>query len=114
MIIRFFQALYFALRMQLISGNEIRYFVHTKRKFLYMLVSETHIKEGEELKFLKMFPNATTISKFRFNFLLVYSEIQLVRVLDDEIADEFEADEENEFVKRETKGILEDSTDEEN
>jgi len=92
-MIKFIQALGFALWMQTKRTPGLRYYKHLEGKFLYLLISEKYIPEGEEKKFLKMFDKATTTTKFRFNFEAVYKETEIVEVMDDEIHDENYPDE---------------------
>ena len=84
----------------------IRYYRHEKNKHLYILASEKYIKPGEENKFNQLFPSAIRCSLFRFNFIHLYYNTEIVTVADDEIIDEFhpETNEQREArIKQETE-----------
>jgi len=96
----FFQSLWFAIVMQFRKTSGLRYFKHLDGKYLYLLISDKYIGEGEEMKFLKMFDRAYTISKFKFNFEASFYETEIVEVMDDEIFDENYPDESSLLKKR--------------
>ncbi len=72
--------------------SNITFWKSSNRKYLYCLMSETHITDEE--KFLKVFPMAIRITEIEFDLLLFfYPERKFVTVADDRIIDELKEEE---------------------
>ena len=79
----------------------IRYYRHEHNARLYILASEKYIKPGEERKMIEAFPSAIACSLFRFNFILLFYDLEIITIGDDEIIDEFHPQSAEEIKERE-------------
>ena len=62
----------------------VTYWKHLDNKYLYLCMSEQHIKD--ELKFKELFSKSIRISKFEFEAILLLDNcVELVTVADDKI-----------------------------
>jgi peroxiredoxin family protein len=87
-MIRFFKAIFQAVYLCFPIARGVRYFRHKENKFLYVLISEKHIKKGEENKVSMIIEKSVRCNVFRFNFIACYYDTQIITIADDNLIDD--------------------------